>query len=68
MELFRKGKIHMIAKFCLTDLVICSHSRERKIPSDTGINTEIHIKQDFEDIILRLFFLFNKENICCDPH
>ena len=58
----------MIGKFRRTDLVICSHSREGKILSDMGINTEIQIKQDFEDIILRLFFLFNKENICCDPH
>ena len=30
MRLFRKGKICIIAKFHWTDLVICSHSRERK--------------------------------------
>ena len=28
MGLFRKGKIHFIAKLHGTDLVICSHSRE----------------------------------------
>ena len=30
MGLFRKGKTCIIAKFHGTDLVICSHSRERK--------------------------------------
>ena len=28
--LFRKAKTHVIAKFHRTDIVICSHSRERK--------------------------------------
>ena len=39
MELFRKGKTCIIAKFYRTDLVICSHSRERKILSYRQINT-----------------------------
>ena len=30
LGLFRKGKTRIIAKFHWTDLVICSHSRERK--------------------------------------
>ena len=30
MELFRKDKTHMIGKFCRTDLVIFSQSREGK--------------------------------------
>ena len=34
-----KGKIHIIAKFHRTDLVICSHSRERKPPSYSRRNT-----------------------------
>ena len=33
MGLFRKVKIRITAKFHWTDLVICSHSRERKTPS-----------------------------------
>ena len=32
LELFRKGKTHIIAKFQRTDLLICSHSREGKPP------------------------------------
>ena len=34
-----KGKIRIIAKFHRTDLVICSHSRERKPPSYSRRNT-----------------------------
>ena len=34
-----KGKIRIIAKFHRTDLVICSHSRERKPPSYSQRNT-----------------------------
>ena len=30
LGLFRKGKTCILAKFHRTDLVICSHSRERK--------------------------------------
>ena len=30
LVLFRKGKTHMLAKFHRTDLVMCSHSKERK--------------------------------------
>ena len=30
LGLFRKGKTSIIAKFHRTDLVLCSHSRERK--------------------------------------
>ena len=33
LRLFRKGKTGIKAKFHRTDLVICSHSRERKMPS-----------------------------------
>ena len=33
MGLFMKGKTHIKAKFHLMDIVICSHSRERKSPS-----------------------------------
>ena len=39
MRLFRKGNIRIIAKFHRTDLVICSHSRERKPPSYSRRNT-----------------------------
>ena len=38
MGLFRKGKNLIITKFHRTDLVICSHSREGKIPSYSQIN------------------------------
>ena len=34
-----KGKIRIIAKFHRTDLVICSHFRERKPPSYSQRNT-----------------------------
>ena len=37
--LFRKGKTRIIAKFHRTDLVICSHSRNRKTLSYSQINT-----------------------------
>ena len=36
-----KGKIRITAKFHRTDLVICSHSRERKPPSYSRRNTVI---------------------------
>ena len=39
MELFRKGKIGIIAEFHRTDLDILSHSRGRKPPSYSQINT-----------------------------
>ena len=39
LRLFRNGKTHIIAKFHWTDLVICSHSRERKTPSYSQRNT-----------------------------
>ena len=39
LGLFRKGKTRIIAKFHRNDLVICSHSRERKIPSFSQICT-----------------------------
>ena len=39
MELFRKGKTHIIAKFHRTDFVICCHSGEGKIPSYSRVNT-----------------------------
>ena len=32
LGLFRKGRTRFIAKFHMTELVICSHSRERKKP------------------------------------
>ena len=38
-----KGKIRIIAKFHRTDLVICSHSRERKPPSYSRRNTVFEI-------------------------
>ena len=38
LGLFRKSKTRIIAKFHRTDLVFCSHSRERKIPSYSRIN------------------------------
>ena len=38
LGLFRKGKTHITAKFYRTDLVICSHSRERKTLSYSQIN------------------------------
>ena len=37
--LFRKGETSIIAKFCGTDLVTCSHSRKRKTPTYNRINT-----------------------------
>ena len=37
------GRVKLIAKFHRTDLVICSHSRERKTPSDSQINTISHV-------------------------
>ena len=33
MELYRKGKTRITAKFCGSDLVICSRSSEEKMPS-----------------------------------
>ena len=39
MELFRKGKTGITAKFHTTDLVVCSHSRKGKILSYSQINT-----------------------------
>ena len=39
MGLFRKGNTPIIAKLHRTDQVICSHSRERKPPSYSRINT-----------------------------
>ena len=39
-----KDKIRIIAKFHRTDLVICSHSRERKPPSYSRRNTVFLIK------------------------
>ena len=38
MGLFRKGKTHIIVKFHMTDLVICSHSREEKTLTYSRIN------------------------------
>ena len=38
MGLFRKGKTGIIAKLHRTELVICSHSIEWKIPSYSHIN------------------------------
>ena len=38
LGLFRKGIIRIIAKFYKTDLVICSHCREEKTPSNSQIN------------------------------
>ena len=38
LALFRKGKTCIIAKFHGTDLVICSHSREKKTLSCNQIN------------------------------
>ena len=32
-----KGKTHIIVKFLMTDLVICSHSREGETPSYSWI-------------------------------
>ena len=43
LGLFRKGKSLIIAKFHRTDLVICSHSKERKSPSYSQINTVLYI-------------------------
>ena len=40
-----KGKIRIIAKFHRTDLVICSHSRERKPPSYSRRNTVCCVKE-----------------------
>ena len=37
--MFRKGKTRIIAKLHRTDIVICSHSREGKIPSYSQTNT-----------------------------
>ena len=39
--LFRKGKAGIIAKLHRTRSIICSHSRERKTPSYSQINTVI---------------------------
>ena len=39
LRLFRKGKTRIIAIFHTADLVICSHSGERKIPSYSRIYT-----------------------------
>ena len=39
MGLFMKGKTHIIAKFLISDLVICSYSREGETPSYCRINT-----------------------------
>ena len=39
LRLFRKGKIRIIANFHWSDLVICSHSRERTTPSYSRRNT-----------------------------
>ena len=41
LRLFRKGKTHIIAKFHWTDLVICSHSKERKTPTYSRRNTVV---------------------------
>ena len=38
LGLFRKGKTCIIAKFYRTDLLICSHSRERETRSYRQIN------------------------------
>ena len=38
LELFRKGETHIIEKIYRTDLINCSHSRERKTPSYSRIN------------------------------
>ena len=46
MGLFRKGKTCIIAKFHRTDLVICSHSRERKTPSYSRINTVSYLNDN----------------------
>ena len=46
LGLFRKSKTRIIAKFHRTDLVFCSHSRERKIPSYSQINTMVSIKKE----------------------
>ena len=43
MGLFRKGKTHIIANSHRTDLVICSHSRDGKTLSYSGINKVISI-------------------------
>ena len=42
MGLFRKGKVHVIAKLHTTDSVICIHSREGKTSSHSGKNTVQH--------------------------
>ena len=39
LGMFRKGKTSIVAKFHRTDLVIFSHSRERKCQSYSRINT-----------------------------
>ena len=41
LNLFRKGKTHIIAKFHWTDLVICSHSKDRKTLSYSRRNTVV---------------------------
>ena len=43
LELFRKGKTSIIAKFLSADLVICSHSRKGETLSYNQINTVIHV-------------------------
>ena len=52
LELFKKGKTCIITKFHRTDLhvVICTHSREGKIPSYSRINTVV---QTFITLLLK---------------
>ena len=47
--MFRKGKTGITAKYLKTNLVICSHSRERKISSKSLINMVVW---------------YNKANMC----
>ena len=48
MGLFRKGITRIIAKFCRTDFIICSHFRERKTPTYSQINMAIEFANSVE--------------------
>ena len=59
--MFRKGKTCITTKFHRTDIVICSHSRERETPSYSGINTvQEFVSSDGQDTVRQAILFVDK--------
>ena len=64
-----KGKIRIIAKFHRTDLVICSHSRERKPPSYSRRNTVLNVLSQIVGLVIYAWhFHFTQKHFTITSH